>query len=185
MPGSSNSRNRLTGEPILPARTANQHLARYWFAVRAGKIGSPVRRFIRRRRRGVSVTRTERKPGEVQEGKVETSRLDADVAHTHTNTHIDTDTDTDTDRDTNTQTHTTAVSRANGRFRVFLRLMWCTGVCFPAAIMAAEVLHAHTKGAQLRRPGNSLVQTCSSVRPHDFSKCWSLWVNHYLSAPNI
>jgi hypothetical protein len=45
--------NRLTGEPILPARTANQYLARYWFylarywfAVRAGKIGSPVRRFI-------------------------------------------------------------------------------------------------------------------------------------------
>jgi hypothetical protein len=36
--------NRLTGEPILPARTANQYLARYWFAVRAGKIGSPVRR---------------------------------------------------------------------------------------------------------------------------------------------
>jgi hypothetical protein len=31
----------LTGEPILPARTAN--LARYWFVVRAGKIGSPVR----------------------------------------------------------------------------------------------------------------------------------------------
>jgi hypothetical protein len=33
--------NRMTGEPILPARTANQYLA-YWFAVRAGKIGSPV-----------------------------------------------------------------------------------------------------------------------------------------------
>jgi hypothetical protein len=40
--------NLLTGEPILPARTANQHLARYWFAVRAGKIGSSVRRFINR-----------------------------------------------------------------------------------------------------------------------------------------
>jgi hypothetical protein len=25
---------------------SNQYLARYWFAVRAGKIGSPVRRFI-------------------------------------------------------------------------------------------------------------------------------------------
>jgi hypothetical protein len=24
----------------------NQYLARYWFAVRAGKIGSPVMRFI-------------------------------------------------------------------------------------------------------------------------------------------
>jgi hypothetical protein len=59
----------MTGEPILPARTANQYLARYWFtvrycfavragkigppvmvrywfAVRAGKIGSPVMRFI-------------------------------------------------------------------------------------------------------------------------------------------
>jgi hypothetical protein len=36
----------MTGEPILPARTANQYLAIYWFAVRAGKIGSPVRRFI-------------------------------------------------------------------------------------------------------------------------------------------
>jgi hypothetical protein len=48
--------NHMTGEPILPARTANQYLARYWFAVRAGnqylarywfavragKIGSPV-----------------------------------------------------------------------------------------------------------------------------------------------
>ena len=34
--------NRQTGEPILPARTANQCLARYWFAVLAGKIGSPV-----------------------------------------------------------------------------------------------------------------------------------------------
>ena len=33
----------LTGEPILPARPANQYLARYWFAVRAGKIGSPVK----------------------------------------------------------------------------------------------------------------------------------------------
>jgi hypothetical protein len=33
----------LTGEPILPSRTANQYLARYWFAVRDGKIGSPVR----------------------------------------------------------------------------------------------------------------------------------------------
>jgi hypothetical protein len=43
--------NRMTGEPILPARTANQILVRgqrtrYWFAVRAGKIGSPVMRFI-------------------------------------------------------------------------------------------------------------------------------------------
>jgi hypothetical protein len=38
----------LTGEPILPAQTANQNLARYWFAVAVcvGKIGSPVRRFI-------------------------------------------------------------------------------------------------------------------------------------------
>jgi hypothetical protein len=36
----------MTGEPILPARTANQDLARYWFAVRADKIGSPVMRFI-------------------------------------------------------------------------------------------------------------------------------------------
>jgi hypothetical protein len=35
-----------TGEPILPARTADQYLARYWSAVRAGKIGSPVMRFI-------------------------------------------------------------------------------------------------------------------------------------------
>ncbi len=33
----------LTDEPILPSRTANQNLARYWFAVRDGKIGSPVR----------------------------------------------------------------------------------------------------------------------------------------------
>ena len=32
----------LTGEPILPARTANQYLAR--FAVRAGNIGSPWKR---------------------------------------------------------------------------------------------------------------------------------------------
>ena len=38
------SENRLTGEPILPARSANQ--SRCWFAVRTGKIGSPVRRFI-------------------------------------------------------------------------------------------------------------------------------------------
>ena len=38
--------NRQTGEPILPARTANQYLARYWFAVSAGKIGSPVLRFM-------------------------------------------------------------------------------------------------------------------------------------------
>jgi hypothetical protein len=30
----------LAGEPILPSRTANQYLARYWFAVRDGKIGS-------------------------------------------------------------------------------------------------------------------------------------------------
>jgi hypothetical protein len=60
----------MTGEPILPARTADQYLARYWWtigprfapvklvhrscdllvdnwsAVRAGKIGSPVMRFI-------------------------------------------------------------------------------------------------------------------------------------------
>jgi hypothetical protein len=35
-------KDRLTGEPILPARTANQYLARYWFAVRAGKFSSPV-----------------------------------------------------------------------------------------------------------------------------------------------
>jgi len=33
-------KHRFQGEPMLPARTAN--LARYWFAVRAGKIGSPV-----------------------------------------------------------------------------------------------------------------------------------------------
>jgi hypothetical protein len=33
----------LTGEPILPSQTADQYLARYWFAVRDGKIGSPVR----------------------------------------------------------------------------------------------------------------------------------------------
>jgi hypothetical protein len=33
----------LTCEPILPSRTSNQYLARYWFAVRDGKIGSPVR----------------------------------------------------------------------------------------------------------------------------------------------
>jgi hypothetical protein len=52
--------NRMTGEPILPARTADQYLAtilpariadqylaRYWSAIRAGKIGSPVMRFIR------------------------------------------------------------------------------------------------------------------------------------------
>jgi hypothetical protein len=32
----------LTGEPMLPSRTANQYLARYWFAVRDGN-GSPVR----------------------------------------------------------------------------------------------------------------------------------------------
>jgi hypothetical protein len=43
--------NLMTGEPILPARTANQYLARYWFAVRAGKIGSPVMRFIIKRTR--------------------------------------------------------------------------------------------------------------------------------------
>jgi hypothetical protein len=41
--------NLLTGEPILPARTANHYLARYWSAVRAGKIGSPVMRFIKLR----------------------------------------------------------------------------------------------------------------------------------------
>jgi hypothetical protein len=39
--------NRTIGEPILPARTADQYLARYWSAVRAGKIGSPVMRFIK------------------------------------------------------------------------------------------------------------------------------------------
>ena len=33
----------LTGELFLPSRTANQYLARFWFAVRDGKIGSPVR----------------------------------------------------------------------------------------------------------------------------------------------
>jgi hypothetical protein len=38
--------NHMTREPILPARTADQYLARYWSAVCAGKIGSPVRRFI-------------------------------------------------------------------------------------------------------------------------------------------
>jgi hypothetical protein len=38
--------NLLTGEPLLPAQTANQYLATYWSAVRAGKIGSPVMRFI-------------------------------------------------------------------------------------------------------------------------------------------
>jgi hypothetical protein len=60
--------NLLTGEPILPAKTANDdrsfivltetkfsfpisgqilvRLARYWFAVYAGKIGSQVMRFI-------------------------------------------------------------------------------------------------------------------------------------------
>jgi hypothetical protein len=36
----------MTGEPILPARTADKYLARYWSAVGAGKIGSPVKRFI-------------------------------------------------------------------------------------------------------------------------------------------
>jgi sugar lactone lactonase YvrE len=38
----------MTGEPILLAQTANQYLARYWFAVRAGEIGSPVIRFIKK-----------------------------------------------------------------------------------------------------------------------------------------
>jgi len=33
----------LTGELFLPSRTANQYLARYWFAVRDGKNSSPVR----------------------------------------------------------------------------------------------------------------------------------------------
>jgi hypothetical protein len=33
----------LTGEPILPSRNAHQYLARYSFAVRDGKVGSPVR----------------------------------------------------------------------------------------------------------------------------------------------
>jgi hypothetical protein len=32
--------NHMTGEPILTARTADQYLARYWTAVRSGKIGS-------------------------------------------------------------------------------------------------------------------------------------------------
>jgi hypothetical protein len=44
--------NLLTGEPILPAQTANQYLARYRFAGFAGKIGSPVRRFIKMEGRG-------------------------------------------------------------------------------------------------------------------------------------
>jgi hypothetical protein len=51
--------NLLIGEQILPVQTANQYLARYWFAVCTGKIGarywfavctgkigSPIRRFI-------------------------------------------------------------------------------------------------------------------------------------------
>jgi hypothetical protein len=37
--------NRMTGEPILPAQIYS-NLARYWFAVCAGKIGSPVMRLI-------------------------------------------------------------------------------------------------------------------------------------------
>jgi hypothetical protein len=36
----------MTGEPILSALTADQHLARYWSVVSADKIGSPVMRFI-------------------------------------------------------------------------------------------------------------------------------------------
>jgi len=39
----SHSDKSLTGEPILPSRTENQYLARYWFTVCDGKIGSPVR----------------------------------------------------------------------------------------------------------------------------------------------
>jgi hypothetical protein len=39
----------LTSEPILPSRTANQYLARYWYTVRDGKIGSPVRDLSRGR----------------------------------------------------------------------------------------------------------------------------------------
>jgi hypothetical protein len=31
--GANNLINRMTGEPNLPVRTANQYLARYWFAV--------------------------------------------------------------------------------------------------------------------------------------------------------
>jgi hypothetical protein len=38
--------NFLTGELFLPSRTANQYLARYWFAVRDGKNSSPVKKFI-------------------------------------------------------------------------------------------------------------------------------------------
>jgi hypothetical protein len=44
--------NRLIGEPILPARTANQqqqqqYLARYWFTVRAGKIIGSLAKTLR------------------------------------------------------------------------------------------------------------------------------------------
>ena len=38
--------NFLTGELFLPSRTANQYLARYWFAVRDGKNSSQVKIFI-------------------------------------------------------------------------------------------------------------------------------------------
>ncbi len=38
--------NFLTCELFLPSRTANQYLARYWFAVRDGKNSSPVKKFI-------------------------------------------------------------------------------------------------------------------------------------------
>ena len=41
-----NLMNFLTGELFLPSRTANQYLARYWFAVRDGKNSSPVKKFI-------------------------------------------------------------------------------------------------------------------------------------------
>ena len=42
--------NFLTGELFLPSRTANQYLARYWFAVRDGKNSSPVKKFISSKR---------------------------------------------------------------------------------------------------------------------------------------
>jgi hypothetical protein len=56
--------NLLTG-----AQTANQYLARYWFAVCAGKIGSPVRRFITKRRKDKA-----ERPEEEPEDKVEGER---------------------------------------------------------------------------------------------------------------
>ena len=43
LPSRTANQYLATGEPNLPSRTANQYLARYWFAVRDGKIGSPVR----------------------------------------------------------------------------------------------------------------------------------------------